>query len=398
MLSWLAARFSFASVQPNKTRRLVVEQLEDRVVPAGVIAVGSGPGVPPVVALFHDTNNDGVPDGAPYAQFSVLDPGFLGGVRVAVGNFIGNANLEVAVAAGPGGGPRVQIFQLDATDMPTGTPESFFAMDNNFNGGLFLSRFNSAGSGLDSLIVSADAGGGPRVEVFNDAAAINGATPGDGILANSLVDSFFAFEQAFHGGVRIAAGRNLAAAGGDFLALAAGPGGGPRVEILKDANTNFLLSDDLPTADSFFAFEQAFHGGLFVAMGDIGSSSTNPEVIVSADAGGGPRVAIFSDSNLNGKYADENGPVSSFYAYDQNYTGGVRVAYSRLSSANVGQSGEVVTAPGTSPISLPVETFKTKINTGEIQPGDLPLGVIYPFGLNYTDGYFVAYDGNGISP
>ena len=402
MLSWFKV---LRSLNPSRRearrpmqRVLQLEQLEGRVVPAGVIAVGSGAGAVPVVALFHDTNNDGSPDGVPYAEISVLSPHFLGGVRVAVGNFVGDSNLELAVAAGPGGGPRVELFRLDANDMPTGLPESFYAMNVGFSGGLFVARANTLGTGLDSLVVTADATGGPRVEVFNDNAAINGATPNDGRLSNSLVDNFYVFEPAFKGGVRVAAGRNLAAAGGDFVAFAAGPCGGPRVIVVKDTNSNYMLSDDLPTAESFYAIEQTWNGGLFVAFGDAGSPSTNPELIVSADKGGGPRVVIFTDTNFNGKYADDGGPVSSFYAFDKNYTGGVRVAYSRLSSANVGQSGEVLVAPGSSPFTAPVEVLKTPSNTGEIKSADSPLGLFDPFGLDYLDGYFVAYGGNGLSP
>jgi len=233
--------------------------------------------------------------------------------------------------------------------------------------------------------------------LFNDGTTNNGATPNDQLLANSLTDSFFAFEPGFTGGVRVAAGRNLAAAGGDFAAFAAGPGGGPRVIVATDANNDFRLSDNLPAAESFFALEKTFTGGLFVAFGDVGSPSTNPELIVSADAGGGPRVVIFSDTNLNGRFADD-APVSSFFAFDPSYTGGVRLAYTRLSSANVGQSGELVTAPGTSTITLPVEVFKSTTNTGEVQAGDPPLSGFFPFGINYHFGYFVAFGGNGTSP
>src|SRR4051794_18523962 len=106
MRSWFKNLFSTPPVQrqtrQSARRVLQVEQLERRDTPAGVLAIGTGAGAEPVVALFHDTNNDGIPDGSPYAQFAVLSPGFLGGVRVAVGNFVGDSNLEVAVAAGAG--------------------------------------------------------------------------------------------------------------------------------------------------------------------------------------------------------------------------------------------------------------------------------------------------------
>jgi hypothetical protein len=129
-------------------------------------------------------------------------------------------------------------------------------------------------------------------------------------------------------------------------------------------------------------------------LGDVGSPSTNPELIVGKGAGGSPTVAIFSDANLNGLYADDGGPASTFLAYGANFRGGVRVAYSRLSSANVGQSGEVIVTPGSGYLSG--EIFKSKTNTGEIAAGDAPLGEFFPFGPFYNRGSFAAFDGNGI--
>jgi hypothetical protein len=194
--------------------------------------------------------------------------------------------------------------------------------------------------------------------------------------------------------VRLAAGRNLAAAGGDFVVVATGPGGPSKVTIVHDANSNLLLSDNLGAAESFLPFGAGWRGGVYVAMGDVGSPSTNPELIVSKGPGGLPSVAIFSDANLNGLYADDGGPASTFLAYDAKYRGGVRVAYSRLSSANVGQSGEVIVTPVSGALSG--EVFKSKTNTGEIAAGDAPLGEFFPFGPFYNRGSSAAFDGNGI--
>src|SRR5262249_18045628 len=115
----------------------------------------------------------------------------------------------------------------------------------------------------------------------------------------------------------------------------------------------------------------------------------------SRGPGGPPQVLIFSDKNLNGKYADDGGPASTFLAYDASYRGGVRVAYSRVTSANVGQSGEVIVAPGIGAL-LPVEIFKTKSNTGEIQSGDPYLSDFFPFTPLNSRGDWVAFGGNGV--
>jgi len=80
----------------------------------------------------------------------------------------------------------VQIFQLDAaSDVPTGEVETFLAAGAGFTHGLFVARSHTGGSTLDSLIVSADAGGAPFVKLYNDTSDIG--TAGDHLLANSFV-------------------------------------------------------------------------------------------------------------------------------------------------------------------------------------------------------------------
>ena len=378
-------------MMPRLRRTLEFERLEDRTVPAGVLAVGSGAGVAPQVLLFHDSNNDGVPDGGPYAAMSVLSANFRGGVRVAVGHFTGGSNLQLVVAAGPGGTPLVQVFQLDSNDLPTGAFESFYAVGSGFNHGLFVARAHSQNAAFDSLVVTADAGGVPFVRIYNDA---GGTGPFDHLLGNSLVDAFIAFGPGFRGGVRPAAGRNLLVFGSDFLALATGPGIAARMMIVKDSNNNLAYSDNLGTREVFLPFGTGWTGGLNVAIGNVGSPSTNPELIVSRDAGANSRVLIFSDSNFDGFYSDDGGPASSFLAYDPGFTGGVRVAYSRLSPTNFGQVGEVIVMPVST--ARPVKIFRSQINTGEILDGDPPLAQFFPLGGNFIHGYFAAFGGNGV--
>src|SRR5262249_23720419 len=160
-----------------------------------------------------------------------------------------------------------------------------------------------------------------------------------------------------------------------------GPGITARVMIIKDSNNNLAYSDNLGTREVFLPFGTGWTGGLNVAMGNVGSPSTNPELIVSRDAGGNSRVLIFSDSNFDGFYSDAGGPASSFLAYDPGFTGGVRVAYSRLSPSNFGQVGEVIVMPVSSPRS--VKIFRSQINTGEILDGDPPLAQVFPLGGNF---------------
>src|SRR5205807_2103282 len=68
---------------------------------------------------------------------------------------------------------------------------------------------------------------------------------------------------------------------------------------------------------SFFPFAQGFTGGVFVAAADLNGDG-HADVIVGAGAGGGPQVNAYSGANLSQL-------LLSFFAYDQSFTGGVRV-------------------------------------------------------------------------
>ena len=77
---------------------------------------------------------------------------------------------------------------------------------------------------------------------------------------------------------------------------------------------------DAITGDTVFSktvFEPEFTGGVRVATGNFDSDGF-PDIVASAGPGGGPHVVI-----MNGKTGDV---IRSFYAFDENFTGGVEVA------------------------------------------------------------------------
>jgi FG-GAP-like repeat/FG-GAP repeat len=161
-------------------------------------------------------------------------------------------------------------------------------------------------------------GGGPHVRSFEGA---------DG--ASRL--SFYAYDPAFHGGAHVAT-CDLNRDGYPDIVTGAGaiPGGGPHVRVF-----NGVTGDQLPgPRGSFYAYDQAFTGGVFVACADVNGDGV-PDIITGAGPGGGPHVKVFDGGTL--------ALLHSFYAYDPSFAGGVAVAAGDL---NGDGHAEVVTGAG----------------------------------------------------
>jgi hypothetical protein len=178
--------------------------------------------------------------GSELRSFFASDAGFQGGVTVAAGDVDGDGHADIITGAGPGGGPRIKVF-----DGRTGSElRSFFSFDAAFQGGVNVAAGDVNGDGLADIITGAGLGGGPHVKVF------------DGRTGNELA-SFFAFEGGFSGGVRVAVG-DVDGDGFADIVTGAGPGGLPVVKIF-DGQTYSLKS-------SFLAFDTSNTDGVFVAV------------------------------------------------------------------------------------------------------------------------------------
>src|SRR5436309_633330 len=84
--------------------------------------------------------------------------------------------------------------------------------------------------------------------------------PGDG----AGLASFFAFEETFTGGVRLAVADLNQDKHADLI-LTAGVGGAPRVRVLSGATFQTMPG---PLGD-FYAYDPADRGGAYVAAGDV---------------------------------------------------------------------------------------------------------------------------------
>ena len=203
----------------------------------GIVAGGGdeiviGSGTDPSVSVTAGV------DGTQVCSFFAYDQSFQGGVRVASGDLNGDGTFEVITAPGIGHSPQIKIFNGS-----TGTLiRSFLAFDTSFTGGVFVASGDVNADGNYDIIVGSGTGAQSehQVRAFDE--------------FGSELGSFFAYPQSFAGGVRVAAGD----VNGDGIAdIITGSGPGMRAQIKAFDTSGAVL-------DSFFAYDPGFRGGVFV--------------------------------------------------------------------------------------------------------------------------------------
>jgi len=126
------------------------------------IVTSLGPRSSPTVSIFSGS-------GTLVRSFSAYTASFTGGVYVAAGDVNGDGFADVITGAGPGGTPHVRVFNgRDATEL-----RGFLAYDSQFSGGVRVAAGDLNGDGLAEVITGAGPGGEPRVRVFDGRSGAN---------------------------------------------------------------------------------------------------------------------------------------------------------------------------------------------------------------------------------
>ncbi|MFO0802292.1 MAG: SdrD B-like domain-containing protein [Gemmataceae bacterium] len=279
-------------------------------------------------------------------------PGFTGSVRIATADVTGDGIPDIIAVPGAGGGPVVKVF-----DGNTGAEvRSFFAFEESFRGGLRIAAADLNGDFMAELIVTPDAGGGPIVRAFD------GAT-------GAVVANFFALDENFRGGLRIAAADVNNDGTGDLL-VTAGVGGGPRISIYDGAA---LTTTQAKLGPDFFGFAPELRTGFWISGGDVNGDGF-ADIVMGAGEGGSPRVVVYSGqafSTGGGAVA-----IASFFAGDSSLRSGARINAVDL---NGDGRAEVMSAAG--PTTYPVAYIYDPL-TGALRDAFVALPVTSTRGVN----------------
>ena len=223
---------------------------------------------------------------------------------------------SISVSPDDGGVPRVEIVN-PATGETTGVIQAF---EDSFRGGVRSALGDVNGDGVRDVAIVPGPGGAPRLRVL------------DGASGATLID-LNVYEPSFRGGLYVALG-DVNGDGKADVVTGTGDGGAPRVRVLDGATLGQTVLRD------YFAYETTFRGGVLVAAGDV-DGDRKADVITGTGVGGGPRVVSFAGS--------DNHVIQNFFAYEDTFRGGVLV-----SAGDVDGDGRDDIITGTGPGGGPV--------------------------------------------
>ncbi|MEO7804202.1 MAG: hypothetical protein ABIS18_07400 [Actinomycetota bacterium] len=239
----------------------------------------------------------------------------------------------------------------------------------NFAGGGRVATGDIDGDLIDEIVTGAGVGGGPHVRVFKVAAQ-------SAITTFTLVEDIWPFPGGFTGGVNVAMG-DVDGDLRDEIIVGAG-GQANSTAHVKVYKYNPLATTKFSELFNFYAYNLNFHGGVFVAAGNV-DSAPGDEIITGAGPGGGAHVRVWKRVGTQ--------TIESFGFYPWSFSGGVRVA-----AGNVDQdpADEIITAQGSG------GTAQVRVYNQNAPPS---AGLAFEFTAysGFVDGVYVAagnVDGN----
>ena len=227
-------------------------------------------------------------------QWQPYAPGFTGEISLAVADLDGDGREEIIAGPGAGGGPQIRIFNGQGQALYT---FGFWAHNKDYRGGVEVTAGDVNGDSQKEIIVSVIEGSRGWIKFFSRFGEEIGQ-PIEIELENN-------FEP-----VKIEA-VDLGSDGIEEVIVGLGSGNSPKIKIFRRDGS--LIKE-------FFAYHPGFGGGVNFSV----AKTTDKNIIVTgAGYSGGPHVRFFDSF---GELIDK----PAFFAYDEEFRGGVNVDYSDI--------------------------------------------------------------------
>ncbi len=317
----VAARQGSMTVTLNKAG--IVDTYGNPLAQGGSVSVNYAPALPTVAAL----GAGGVPivqvitpDGS-VKNFQPFASNYRGGITVAAGDVNGDGVADIIVGVASGASPHVKVFSGTNYQVI----RSFYAFATSFTGGVNVAAGDINGDGYADVIIGSGINARPHIRAYSG-------------KDNIAIRSFFAYDAAFTGGVRVAAGD----VDGDGIAeIIAGSGEGTRghIKVFKGGYNRVIRS--------FFAYGPGVTNGVFVASADLDGDG-KAEIVASLDKGSQPLVRTFT-----GAMTSVN---QEFLAFTNTFRGGTRVAIANRAN----EPGPLIIAGNGPGLPSQVKTFDGK--------------------------------------
>jgi cyclophilin family peptidyl-prolyl cis-trans isomerase len=266
------------------------------------VTVGNAPApTPPVIVTGSDIGGASQPlvtvinptTGAIVSRFLAYEQTFRGGVRVAVGDVVGDGTEQIITAAGPGRAGEVRVFRQDGTELVAYRTFPFSAA---FRGGIEVAVGDINGDDVADIVTAASRGPGFVNVFFVNAGA---ADP----VPNTPSRSFQAFSSRYLGGATVATAdvgtfaggvaTNASAADGRMeVVVGSGVGMPPRVRL-------YDLSTGVNAIRTITPFAPTFRGGVAVSAGRFNTDPID-DIIVTGGYRSASRVEIHSGRAVPG--------------------------------------------------------------------------------------------------
>lgn len=272
------------------------------------------------------------------SQFFAFEKYKRFGVKVASHDFDYDGRAEIITFANQGESPWVKIY-----DTQGNLQSQFLAFDKTMQVGINVAAGDLNNDGREEIVVTAESGHLPVIKIFD--------------LNGNLIDSFYAFNPYFKGGLNLAVA-DVNGDGFDDIIIGSGKGTpgvikifnyqGKVVSQFMPYSTNYMQGVKVAAGDvdgdglveiiagtypgggphvrvfdwfgrlkvQFFAYHPLFRGGVNVAAGDLNGDGVD-EIITGAGPGGGPHVRVFNSQAQ---------VIAQFFAYQKDFRGGVYVA------------------------------------------------------------------------